>query len=155
MYQRNFLAAHVTRKSKRTETAGSRKVNSLEYSLQSSGVEVRVCKKFFLHTLDISGQMIETVFKKMASNGIISSEKRKFPSSRKLSDAAKQSIQQHIALFPTMPSHYCRKNNTKEYLAEDLNLSEMYRLYIQYCRENTLVPAKQWAYNGTKMERKS
>lgn len=38
-------------------------------------------------------------------------------------------IKQHIASFPVVESHYCRKDSKRMYLSPDLSLPKMYTLY--------------------------
>lgn len=39
----------------------------------------------------------------------------------------------HIKSFPTVESHYCRNDTAKQYLEENLNVTEMYDFYVQKC----------------------
>lgn len=41
----------------------------------------------------------------------------------------------HFDLFPRMESHYCRRDSNKLYLASNLNISIMYRLYKEQLKE--------------------
>lgn len=45
--------------------------------------------------------------------------------------------------FPTVQSHYCRKD-TRQYLEENLNVTKMYDLYVQKCN-------KKWKVNPEKL----
>ncbi|GFO33778.1 tRNA uridine 5-carboxymethylaminomethyl modification enzyme mnmg [Plakobranchus ocellatus] len=40
-------------------------------------------------------------------------------------------IRAHIRSFPTVESHYCRKDSERLYLGASLNLATMYRLYCE------------------------
>ena len=42
------------------------------------------------------------------------------------------SVHEHIKMFPCVESHYCRKNSDRNYLSEDLSISEMHRMYIDW-----------------------
>ena len=84
--------------------------------------------KHCVQTLGISDQMVLTTMYKVSVNGHISPEGRTFTSrSRKVSEDMRKRIREHIRQFPTVPSHYCRANSKKQYLAQELKLSEMYR----------------------------
>ncbi len=94
-------------------------------------------RKFFLDTLDISAQFVNTTMTKVTSAGTVEPEKKTLPPSTKLSNELKNSIRQHITKFPTMPSHYCRKDINQQYLQQGLNVAELYRLY----KEDRILPS--------------
>ncbi|KAK5642408.1 hypothetical protein RI129_008575 [Pyrocoelia pectoralis] len=52
----------------------------------------------------------------------------------------------HIDLFPRIPSHWCRKDTSKEYLEAHLNKEIMYRLYVEYCQEKQSKPVSKTVY---------
>ena len=60
-------------------------------------------------------------------------------SANKLPESTRQAVRNHIAKFPAVESHYCRKKTSKRYLAANLNICEMHRLYIEECK-TTLEP---------------
>ena len=47
-----------------------------------------------------------------------------------------EGVREHIKSFPTMESHYARKNTSKRYLDANLNLRKMYHLYTDVCTTN-------------------
>ena len=49
---------------------------------------------------------------------------------------AEQDIVAHIATFDDIESRYRRKHCNYEFLLDGLNKSQMYRLYLEGCREN-------------------
>jgi len=150
--QREYLVRHVIRKPVKSKSKNSPNHNhvkkfSFHYSFVVKNTTISVCKIFFLHTLAISQQMVHTTCNKLADNGHLQTEKRCSPSTRKLSSELRNDIRDHINKFPTIESHYCRKNSRKAYLAQGLTLAEMYRLYTQECSLSGKPVAKQWAYN--------
>ena len=52
------------------------------------------------------------------------------------SEAATDSVHEHIALFPRVESHYCRESTSREYLHESLSISKMFVLYKVWAIEN-------------------
>ncbi|XP_071769027.2 uncharacterized protein LOC139922408 [Centroberyx gerrardi] len=60
--QKSFIIDHVLKRDKRRQTTDgdSRRQNSLEYFLSLEGRQIRVCKDFFLKTLDVSGKFART-----------------------------------------------------------------------------------------------
>ena len=116
------------------------------YSFQFDGKKIRVCKTFFLHTLDISAQMVETAFDKQRPTGLSTSDTRgKQPSANHMFEERNKIIE-HIQSFPRVQSHYCRKETGKEYLESNINKEMMYRLFKE-SRENIgKKPASKWLY---------
>jgi len=47
---------------------------------------------------------------------------------------AREAVKAHISKFQTVPSHYCSHSSSKQYLPQNLSLSEMYRMYVNECR---------------------
>ncbi|CAG4943960.1 unnamed protein product [Parnassius apollo] len=97
------------------------------------GIIIRVCKKFFMHTLDIGHSFITTLCKKTTSSGIVLEDLRgKHDKKGKLlalPDFVKDGVREHIKSYPTKESHYCRASSIKQYFDGDLNLCMMYRQY--------------------------
>ena len=147
--QRSFIAAHVTRKmvTLKPNVPKKKKFFSLKFTFQPENSKAKVSKKFFLATLDLSAQFVNTTMTKITSAGTVEPEKRTLPSSRKLSSELKSSIRQHITKFPTVPSQYCRKDTNRQYLQQGLNVAEMHRLYKEDCERDKLPSAKHWVYD--------
>jgi hypothetical protein len=54
----------------------------------------------------------------------------------------KEFITDHIRSFPVIESHYCRASTSKQYLEGSLNITKMYNLYLERCRDDGKEPAK-------------
>jgi len=54
----------------------------------------------------------------------------------------KDSVCNHIKLYPTIESHYLRKQTTRTFISGELNISKMHRMFEQYCIENGML---KWA----------
>ena len=67
---------------------------------------------------------------------------------RKTPEATRQSIFDHINLFPRVESHYCRKITRKDYFEGSLNLKKLFELYVAYCLEKEIDPAKESMYRN-------
>ena len=145
--QRQFLVTHVTRNPTcRASKSSHHRKRSLKYAFHVDGLVLPVCKTFFLHTLSISQQMIETALDKITAGGHLLPDKRKQPKSRRIPENTRQSVRDHINKFQPVPSHYCRHSSTKTYLPETLSLSEMYRMYQSECQQNQTMPVKKEFY---------
>jgi hypothetical protein len=135
--QWDFVARHTdVLKKKSTKVAGSprRKVTHNYYLTLTDSKSVqrlRVCQKFFLHTLSISYQTVKTALSKVRPGAGVSPDKRgttKRPASPDTQER-RENIRKHIKSFPVMPSHYCRKTSKKLYLDKNLSVSKMHRLF--------------------------
>lgn len=145
--QRDFIIRNVNKCNKnRNACLKNRRNFSYVYSFHFSGKRTVVCKTFFLHTLDISAQMVETAYNNQSTSGIVDTDQRgKMPSSNRLEDE-RRVIAQHINSFPRVPSHYCRKDTDKEYLDSNMSREKMYLLYRESRESNGQKPASKWVY---------
>ena len=121
---------------------------SFFYFLPEVGVEcskMRLCKAFYVKTLDVSQSRISYVHNMRKSdtgtprvNVKLNNENRK----RVIPDAQKQSVRDHINSLPTMESHYCRSNSRRKYFESHLNINRLYALYKAKCLKNGTIPVK-------------
>ncbi|XP_060554953.1 uncharacterized protein LOC132715878 [Ruditapes philippinarum] len=149
--QKEFIGhtiLEVPRKRILNKTDSRRRV-SRQYFFQMHGHKIQVCKQFYLDTLDISEAVAYSALsKKCAYGGITSKDQRGRHKNRpnKIPHDIVTDIKQHIASFPRVESHYCRKSSNKEYLEADLNLSKLYDLYKERCCMNNYVPQSIHTY---------
>ena len=120
---------------------GSRRTLSRVYYLG----EVKVCKKMYLNTLQISMQTIDTAFKKQGSVVVTMKDNRGGNNPKKENE--RELIRKHIKLFPIKDSHYCRKHNYRRYLHEKLSVAKMYKLYKVWIEKQGLKPEKIHMYS--------
>jgi hypothetical protein len=135
------------RKRSRVTPAVRNKSFSFLYYFVVNNKMIRVCKSFYLSTLNIS-QRRTSYFHQTKKRGITSTpegDKRKGGKER-IGPETRQAIRDHINMFERMPSHYCRKDTQKEYLESTLTLQKMDGLYLENCTENNLQLAKKWLY---------
>lgn len=91
--------------------------------------------------------MSRTAQKKVTGEGVLESEKRgTHNKQKKLADELKQNIRKHIESIPTVESHYLRAQTKKIYFEGDLNLSGLYKLYVDKCKEVGEPFAKYYHY---------
>nr|CAH7753409.1 unnamed protein product [Callosobruchus chinensis] len=153
--RRQYIASIVTqvpikrRREKTGERRGKRNFTHC-YSLETDGKKEIVCKTFFLNTLSISQQTVDTAVQKKKEGGIVTPDKRgKHQPVNKISEEVRQDVRNHISKFPTYDSHYSREKTKKRYLGNHLNISRMYRLYLEECNERGFGSeniAKEWLY---------
>lgn len=100
----------------------------------------RVCKTFFLKTIDISSKRFTTVCAKTSDASICDKDHRGKGSGRKMDANQRKFVIEHIKLFRKYKSHYSRKSNIDtRYLSTELNISKLYQLYLEFCKEKEAV----------------
>ncbi|XP_072386015.1 uncharacterized protein [Diabrotica undecimpunctata] len=109
--QRQFVASHLEKlvtKHRRTVEGSNRGMN-LVYFLTVHGVKVKVCKKFFMNTLDIGDKFIRTTWRKSDGKGSVENDKRgNFMKRETVTGPVKNKIREHITSFQRVESHYLR-----------------------------------------------
>lgn len=145
--QNLVLAGMMILKEPDAHTPGSRKTVTIEYSLKVDGRPHPVCKITFLDTFKITKNRITTIVTKLQAGEPLRDKRGQNPK-KKIEGEAKERIRQHINGFPTVESHYGRNNgqNLQKYLEPGLNLSKMYSLFIELCREGGEQEVEEWVY---------
>ena len=135
-----------SRKSLKAGTA-SRKKNAVTYSLPVNAQNVRVCKVFYLSTLDINHKRIQFYHantQKMC--GTPTNLQWGKSANNVVLQEIKDGIREHINSLPRVESHYNRENTKKEYLAEGLNVKILYEEYVKQCSSNGITPGNIHLY---------
>ncbi|KAI4455584.1 dna-directed rna polymerases i ii and iii subunit rpabc2 [Holotrichia oblita] len=127
---------------------GVPKTSSRKYHLKRNSDCIQVCKAFFLGTLCISHGPVDNAIAGVNNNGLFNAvDKRgRNTPSNKTPDQDIQRIKNHIESFPTMESHYCRKNTKRQYLDPSLSITKLYDLYVQQCVQSGIAPVSQITY---------
>jgi hypothetical protein len=145
--KRDFICRHIEVQPVSKRYSGSYKQNSRTYYLPVHGSLQRVCKKFFIQTLDISDKMIRCTLSRKTHGTFEGTDKRgKHTPANKTSDETLDSIRQHIKSFPIMDSHYKRKDTNRKFLQQDLSITKMYDLYKANCTAEEIIPASSITY---------
>lgn len=142
---------NVTETSRERLKGQERKKNrelSIEYSFQKTNVKERVCKTFFMKTLCISWGPIHKALEGRDSSGaFVESDKRgKSESANKTDENIRKQIKEHIESFPSVQSHYTRKDSRRRYLAQSLTITKMYHLYKEKMQSQNLNAASEKVY---------
>lgn len=131
----------------------SRRSHSFSYCLlMPGGSDVRVCLKTFCNTFGITPRRVQLLGEKILAGKMDVSERRGGVRHTFTKTDWTNKIMEHIASFPTYESHYARmKTPDKLFLSPDLNVSRMYRAFLEkYCAEyqppNKPPVTRQW-YN--------
>ena len=145
--KRDFICRHVSVKPTSKRYAKTYKHNSRSYFLPVGNTLQRVCKQFFLRTLDISDKMIRCTLARKVHGSFEGTDKRgKHTPANKTTEEKTDYIKRHIESFPVMQSHYKRKDSQRLFLSQDLSINKMYELYKVKCQADAVQPASQITY---------
>uniref|UniRef100_A0A915LCA7 Uncharacterized protein n=1 Tax=Romanomermis culicivorax TaxID=13658 RepID=A0A915LCA7_ROMCU len=117
--QKDFLISHVVQretKRKTTEASSSRRKFTRVFYLKKNNDKVRVCKTFFMSTLNIGHSPIDTALLH-SSNGVYSNPNTqmiRIPHNKTPKEQLEQ-VRAHIEKIPKMESHYCRRDSKRQY----------------------------------------
>lgn len=127
----------------------SRRSFSRKYFLKdSTGNRTEVCQSMYLRTYDISIKKIRVIVEKKRNHGgVCPPDGRGMHKNQpKISERLKNIVREHIRSFPAYTSHYSREKSSRHYLSPDLNISSMYRLYTENCKEIKVASLKEFQY---------
>lgn len=148
--QRSFINSCITpikERKYRNPKPGSKRCLNYSYNLRLDGKKVKVCKAFFKATLDLSNTAIATAIAKKTEVGIVLPDRRgSHNNHKKLDERLREGVISHINSFARIESHYCRKDNQREFIDGGLTISEMYRLYVEGCVQNGKPTVKSHMY---------
>lgn len=91
------------------------------------GHAIRVCKTFFLNTLDISDRMIRTVKSKTDEHGILKTDFRGMTSNHKSDEVLISDIKEFINSIPRTDSHYTRQSSTREFIDGGKTIVDLFK----------------------------
>ncbi|XP_069362188.1 uncharacterized protein [Maniola hyperantus] len=120
-----------------------------------SETRTEVCQTMFLNTLSLSLKKVRVIVEKKRNSevGILSVDQRgRHQKQKRISEASKMEVKEHIKMFPAYESHYSRSHTQKKYLNGDLSIALMYRLYVTHCNENGQTPVKESYYRKVFVE---
>ncbi len=125
-----------------------RKKSTNLFFFQLNGVEKRVCKSFFLSTLDVTDNQIAYYFKEFEdkATSIPRSPIRGRNQKKHISTEVKNEVIDHINSFPRVESHYCRALTKRQYLDPQLSVPKMHQLYKEL--PNVKQPVKLSMYRN-------
>lgn len=155
--QKDFVCHHVQQKQTRRyldedgkPVENKRSVDRRFFlTVGTNSTKIQVCKRFFEATLAISHSYIKDALTKSADGAFCGSDGRgKSTPANKTPEAARQRVRDHIQSFPTVESHYARKNTGKLYLDCKLNVSQMHRLYTVECERESIQPVSESLYRN-------
>ncbi|ESO96736.1 hypothetical protein LOTGIDRAFT_176551 [Lottia gigantea] len=152
--QKDFICAltlevDIARRRKRKESSSKNRDKNYQYFLPVTDTEnVRVCKLFFTKTLSISHSTVTNALNSKGVTGTyIGTDKRiNKAAPNRIPENSITVIKDHMNSFPRIEPHYCRKDTTCQYLSPELNISKMYRLYLDFYKDREVEPVKESMY---------
>ena len=128
--KKDFVIGNTEVKETARKTVGgnSRRKHTVNYFLPSAQGRQRVCKQNFLETLGVGVMFVRWTLK-TARTFAPAHGCTKRPPANKTPAALRVHVKNFIKRFPTLPSHYCRRDSKLLYLEPGLTLSRMYDLY--------------------------
>ena len=119
--------------------SGKKKKMARVYSFTVNTQRARVCKNFVMDTLVISNTSIKNALSQKVYGQFVGRDERgKHSPHNKTPEPIRQRIKQHIMSFPTVESHYTRKNSKREYLQPGLSIKKMFELFVEDCEQKKL-----------------
>jgi len=131
--KRDFVLSNTEVMGIARKTAGeaSRRKSTIHYYLPTEQSRIKVCKNFFLSTLGVGTMFVRWTLKNAASTfAPVHGHTGKSPAN-KTPSAVRQHTVNFLKRFPTMPSHYCRRDTNLMYLEPGLTIPKLYQLYKQ------------------------
>ena len=143
--QRDYICSTVVEAKPariKTTTKGNRKRTlSRTFVFKVNNESIRVCKMFYLKTLDIGEKVVQCAMKRNKVGTFASSDQRGSQApANKTPDASVDFVRKHIESFPVMDPHYTRKDTNRKFLGTELNITKMYRLYKEKCQTSKMKP---------------
>jgi hypothetical protein len=131
LQKKQFYSANIIEYASKNLKKNSRRSFTREYSLPVGGVSYVVCQIFFLNTLNISEKRIHVFLSNIRNDKKLEYESKHGAHTKNvISSVELKVIKDHISSFPTLPSHYARKDTQKDFLDPSLNLNKMYAMYV-------------------------
>lgn len=130
--QREYIVSHceqIKPKYRYTCTQNLRQLNTAFYFDINSN-RLRVCKQFFMATLDINERTIKTALAKKTEAGFVAEDRRgKHGNHPSVDPEIKESVRKFINKIPRVESHYLRAQSNREYIEGGKSLADLYRDY--------------------------
>lgn len=137
--QRDMINKSMTaiqRKYKYSNAEKPRNPNQAFY-FTVNGEKKRVCKVFFMNTLDINGRVIQTVLEKRTDVDTITEDNRgKHGKHKKLPAEVKEGVRKHIESIPRIESHYLRQQTSREFIDGGKTIADLHNDYKEECVKN-------------------
>lgn len=146
-YYARFVKRNMVARRRVKDENNAKKNWTYSYNFEVNNNSYKVCKEYFLSTLNISAKRIYYFFKRVQNpvTSIPRTPNKGNMGKKAIPHEQKDLVRKHINSFECLDSHYCRANTNKKYLDASLNISRMYDLYTAWLPEGT-DPVKKSMY---------
>ncbi|XP_038218901.1 uncharacterized protein LOC119837403 isoform X1 [Zerene cesonia] len=132
----NSCMSNVSPRYKYTNALHPRQSNKA-FHFVMDGKTIRVCKTFFIATLNISDRVIRTVKQKCDKLGIIQCDPRgKHNNHRTNDESLILDIKKFIDAIPRIESHYTRQTSTREYIDGAKSIKDIFKDFKESQEKN-------------------
>lgn len=129
-----------------TTKENSKRQYTILFFLPTDQGKIQVCKTMFINSLGIRKGVVDIAMQNRTEGNISATDQRGKGTKKVTPPEILASVRSHIERFPVMASHYCREKTQRKYLASDLNITIMYRMYKEACSEKKLPCASSSMY---------
>lgn len=118
-----------------------------------TGQKVKVCRFFFLNTIDLGRDTFMRWVKRDKRSSSPSVSENGEETATVIKDKVQinkaKKVREWLDLLPKVPSHYCRASTTKKYVESTFrSYLHMYDVYKKWCTVNELVPVGRVQFTG-------
>jgi len=124
-----FSNTEVMGIARKTAGEASRRKSTILYYMPTEQARIKVCKNFFLSTLGVGTMFVQWTLKNASSTFAPVHSHSGKSTANKTPSAVRQHAINFPKRFPTMPSHYCRRDTNLMYLVPGLTIPKLYQLY--------------------------
>ena len=130
------LIVPVPIKRRRTLAEESRRSTTVAYTVKYGDSEFKVCKQGFLSIFGIGAKRCRVALQKVTlGKTTVPDQRGKKESATKIVGPKADLVREHIAMLPTMTSHYSRaKSSLRKYMDSSLSVKKLYDLYTDYIK---------------------
>lgn len=148
--KKHFLLNTTERNSiKHGKVTNHKRRYSFKYFFLVRAVKYTVCKNFYLGTLSISQKPVYNVHMGKSDMNIPKPDGRGLSeaSTHSLPSESKDNVRKHIMSFKTVKDKPVKQfSKKKQYLQSNLNIKQMYTMYLSECSKDSVKPVKESMY---------
>ncbi|KAJ8876802.1 hypothetical protein PR048_021249 [Dryococelus australis] len=112
------------------------------------GKKLRVCKRYFMDTLDVGDKMIRNVIKNLDDVFVEPLKRGNHFNHKTLDPAITERIVKHINCIPRVESHYLRQQISRQYINSSKTIADLHRDYVTYYRNHNVQLGNHKAYRN-------
>lgn len=135
-----FCSVGPTQRIKNPDSNRPRSMVISYFVLRENKSVVPVCKETFLAVLGITKHRVEGVMKRFFHKNQLPAENRGGDHISHMKDDERTSVIEFIKKITVLEKHYCRGRSARQYVASDLSIKKLWRMYNE---ENSNLTVKE------------